>query len=93
MRGALDAATAEPFRAEAQTRVGEDHVVIDLASCTFLDSAGVGALIGAVRRIREAGGDVEVAGASGAVARTLDACGATHYLDLTEPERRAPESA
>lgn len=86
--GALDAGTADDLRAAARRQLGSRTLVIDLAACTFVDTAGIGALIGAVRRAREAGGSAEVVGASGGVSRALEVSGAVHYLDLREPERR-----
>ena len=73
--GTLDAYTVGGFRsALAKLPVGPARVVINLTTVTFLDSAGLGAIVGAVRRIRETGGKVAVA-ASGAPARVLRTAG------------------
>ena len=37
------------------------HVVVDLDGVPFMDSSGLGALMGGVRRLREAGGDLAIA--------------------------------
>ena len=37
------------------------HVVVDLDAVPFMDSSGLGALMGGVRRLREAGGDLAIA--------------------------------
>jgi anti-sigma B factor antagonist len=38
----------------------EPHVVVDLDAVPFMDSSGLGALMGGVRRLREAGGDLAI---------------------------------
>lgn len=45
-----------------QQRVG--RYAIDLEKCTSIDSAGIGALISLSRKIREAGGSLELRGVS-----------------------------
>jgi anti-anti-sigma factor len=54
---------------------GASAVVVDLTEATFLDSAGVTALVRASRRAREAGADLRVAVTEAAVLRVLDLVG------------------
>ena len=52
--GQLDAATAPEFRqslVEAQYG-GETHVIVDLDSVEFIDSMGLGVLVGGLKRAR-----------------------------------------
>jgi anti-sigma B factor antagonist len=65
--GELDLSAAPRVRQAAQQAVpvaGADgdppRVVVDLSSADFLDSAGLGVVLGVVRRVRQAGGQAAV---------------------------------
>lgn len=59
--GDLDAFTVVRFR-QAIAEIPSDSVVIfDLSEVPFIDSAGLGALVGGIRRIRDLGGEAVVA--------------------------------
>jgi anti-sigma B factor antagonist len=61
--GELEAFTVSLFRqtvAELVSIAGL-ALILDLTGVTFVDSAGLGALIGGIRRVRECGGQVVVA--------------------------------
>lgn len=60
-RGELDAFSVGRLRERLGALVAADRLVIDLSEVPFLDSAGIGALIGAIRKTREHGGSVAVA--------------------------------
>jgi anti-sigma B factor antagonist len=55
-------------------------VAVDLAGVTFMDSSGLGALVGAVRRARGGRGAVCVVGAREHVLRTLRITGLTRLI-------------
>ena len=58
--GEIDVATAPPLRDRLQALIaaGSPTVVVDLLGVTFLDSTALGVLVGALKRCREAGGDL-----------------------------------
>jgi len=61
--GDLDVYTVGSLR-DALGKMIEDKtpsVVVDLDGVPFMDSSGLGALMGGVRRLREAGGDLAIA--------------------------------
>lgn len=61
--GDLDVYTVGSLR-DALGRMVEDDppkVVVELDAVPFMDSSGLGALMGGVRRLREAGGDLAIA--------------------------------
>jgi len=60
-KGELDAFTVSQFREALAELATTPRLVIDLSEVPFIDSAGLGALIGGIRRTREQGGDVSVA--------------------------------
>ena len=59
--GELDAFTVSQFRQTLAELASTPRLLIDMSGVPFLDSAGLGALIGGIRRARENGGDVAVA--------------------------------
>ncbi|HXP91943.1 MAG TPA: STAS domain-containing protein [Candidatus Binatia bacterium] len=73
LSGSLDLATAPTVRAallEAAER-GDHRIVVDLNRVEFLDSTGLGALIGAQRRAKEEGGEVRLTVPDGQILRLL----------------------
>lgn len=58
--GEIDLATAPLLRErlEAKLDAGSASVVVDLRNTTFLDSTGLGVLVSALKRCRDAGGDL-----------------------------------
>ena len=58
--GELDAYTVGQFRESLADLSTRPKLLIDMSDVPFVDSAGLGALIGGIRRSREVGGDVAV---------------------------------
>jgi anti-sigma B factor antagonist len=59
--GELDAFTVSQFRQSLGELASSPRLLIDLSGVPFVDSAGLGALIGGIRRVRELGGEAAVA--------------------------------
>jgi anti-sigma B factor antagonist len=82
--GELDAYTVPQFR-DVLAKVGPSRrLLIDLSSVPFMDSAGLGALIGGIRRVREAGGEVAVACNRPTLMRLLHTTGFDRIVSVTE---------
>ena len=89
--GELDAFTVSRFRQEV-AQVGGSQVVIDMSGVPFLDSSGLGALIGAIRRVRELGGDVAIACNRPSVEHLLRTTGFDRIVTLAETLEKAATS-
>ena len=82
--GELDAYTVSQFREALGGLASHRYLLIDLSSVPFMDSAGLGALIGGIRRAREAGGDVAVACSRPTLTRLLHTTGFDRIVPVTE---------
>lgn len=82
--GELDAYTVSKFRDALGGLADQQYLLIDLSAVPFMDSAGLGALIGGIRRAREAGGDVAVACSRPTLTRLLHTTGFDRIVSVTE---------
>lgn len=57
-------------------------VVVDLSDATFIDSTGIGVLVGGLKRAREAGGQLRFCGARQRVHRVFEITGLLAALPL-----------
>ncbi|MCU1452244.1 MAG: anti-sigma-factor antagonist [Acidimicrobiales bacterium] len=73
--GELDAYTVTQFREALGELASRPRLIIDLSAVPFMDSAGLGALIGGIRRAREQGGEVAVACSRPTLTRLLHTTG------------------
>ena len=82
--GELDAYTVTDFREALGELSTHPRVVIDLSEVPFMDSAGLGALIGGIRRAREHGGEVAVACSRPTLTRLLHTTGFDRIVPVTD---------
>lgn len=63
--GRLNMVAAPRLRALVDQTVaeGHSHIVVNLTETSFVDSSGLGALIGGLKVARQAGGDLRISGA------------------------------
>lgn len=90
--GELDAYTVGTFREALTKLANESKLMIDLSDVPFMDSAGLGALIGGIRRAREADGAVAVACSRPALTRLLHTTGFDRIVSVTETIEEAEEA-
>ena len=80
--GDLDAYTA-PFlrdRMRDLTAVGVRHVIADLRQVDFLDSTGLGVLVGGLKRFREHGGSLAPVATKSSILKIFQITGLTGVL-------------
>jgi len=75
LEGELVASNAAQTRSVMTTLLIHDRVVLDLSGIPFIDSAGLGAVIGGIRRIREHGGRIVLSSCRPGVERLLRTVG------------------
>lgn len=75
--GEIDLYTAPRLQAEfaGVLRDGPARIVVDLAAVEFCDSTGMNVLLAAMKRARERGGSLELAGPRPAVRKILQVTG------------------
>jgi anti-sigma B factor antagonist len=83
LRGTLDIATSPTLRAAlSEAQETNKNVVVDLTHIEFLDSTGLGALIGAHRRAAERGGSLRLIVNEGPIMRLLAITGLIRALPV-----------
>jgi anti-sigma B factor antagonist len=90
--GELDAYTVSQFRESLADLAATPRLLIDLSEVPFMDSAGLGALIGGIRRAREAGGDVAVACSRPTLTRLLHTTGFDRIVPVTSTVDEAADA-
>ncbi|MGH9107485.1 MAG: STAS domain-containing protein, partial [Acidimicrobiales bacterium] len=73
VEGDLDCSNVGQFLSSAGDLIDHGQVVFDLSEVPFVDSAGVAALLGAVRNIRRWGGDAVICSPRSSTNRVLSA--------------------
>jgi anti-anti-sigma factor len=91
--GEIDLATSPQLRdALLAPETRSSSVVLDLREVTFIDSSGLGVIVGQQKRAQEHNEQFAVAvGGAGAVQRILELSGLVKVLDVvTDPQARLP---
>lgn len=62
VKGEIDVYTAPALREEISSLVDAEHttIVVDLSQVSFMDSTGLGVLVGALKKVRTLGGDLSL---------------------------------
>lgn len=83
-KGDLDAYTVGKFRTILSELEDKDRIVVNLSEVPFMDSAGLGALIGYMRRAREKKYSVSVVSSRLAITRLLHTTGFDRLVPIRE---------
>lgn len=91
--GELDLHTAGPFREVVSDALAQDpklrHLVLMMDNVTFIDSSGIGAILGRYREVREKGGHVAAVGLQTPVKKVFDLSGISRVISLYDSEGQA----
>ena len=87
--GELDAFTVGQFRDTLARLSTSRRLVIDLSGVPFVDSAGLGALVGGIRRVRDHGGDVVLACNRPTLVRLLSMTGVDRIVTVAASAEEA----
>jgi anti-sigma B factor antagonist len=68
------------------------QIVVDLSGVSLMNSSGLGMLIGAATTMRNAGGNLKVAGAGEKVTQVFKITKVSHVIELHETVKSAVES-
>jgi anti-sigma B factor antagonist len=73
LQGRLTMVNAAAVRSAVTDAIGagRTRIVLDLSGCEFMDSSGLGAVIGGLKTARQAGGDLRIASLTPQVATVL----------------------
>lgn len=90
VQGEVDVYTAPRLREEIHRCLdqGSHKLVINLSEVAYMDSSGLGVLIGALKRAREENGDLLVAAPNARISRILEVTGLSKIFNVrdTVPE-------
>jgi len=70
---------------------GEKRILVSLSRVAYIDSYGLGALVGGLRRARERHGDLSITDASAQVCRVLGVTGLNRIFDFPISDEEATE--
>lgn len=92
VNGELDLVVADEFRAKVDRKLDENPVrnlIINLQGVKFIDSSGLGAILGRYKRVAAGGGKVAVVGAAPQVTKILELSGIMKIMSAYEKEEQA----
>lgn len=86
--GELDMASAEHFRSElteAMAAGGFRYLWLDMSAVSFIDSSGLGVILGRFRQLQPMGGNVIITRPSEQIYRLLTAAGLHRIMEIDRP--------
>ena len=86
LAGEVDVANASQVREAALKLIsgGATRLIVDLSDTEYMDSSGLGTLVGLLKRLKESGGEMAIASAQPRVKRLFDITGLTQVFRLCD---------
>lgn len=92
IKGELDLLTAETFRNLVERAINQENaqnLILDMEHLDFIDSSGLGVILGRYRRIREQGGNMAIVGVKPHVKRILELAGIMGIVKVYQQTEQA----
>lgn len=89
VKGEVDLSTADRLRQELESSLehARAHILcLDLEGVSFMDSSGLGVILGRYRRLSQKGGKVAICRPQPQVRRLLDLAGLSKIMDIVGEE-------
>ena len=96
LSGEIDMSVAERLRNridEELDRAGARNIVFDLSRVSFIDSSGLGVIVGRYRKVVPVGGFITIFGANERVYRILELSGITKIIRVQKSEKARGKKA
>lgn len=93
--GELDHHTAEKVRQQVEQKIEVNsvrHILLNLEELTFMDSSGLGVILGRYKQITQLGGKMIICAISPSIYRLFELSGMFKILEIVESEQKALES-
>jgi stage II sporulation protein AA (anti-sigma F factor antagonist) len=92
LEGELDHHTAEELRGRVEQKLADGqvkHIVLNLELLTFMDSSGLGVILGRYKQVKANGGEMVVCAISSSVKRLFEMSGLFKIIRLEDSEQFA----
>lgn len=97
LSGEIDLAVADNLRSSMEEKLDENpevkHIVVNLSGVSYIDSSGLGVLLGRYRRLHREGGGMSVVGASPTVRKIIEMSGLLRIMKEFTSEEEAVRQA
>jgi stage II sporulation protein AA (anti-sigma F factor antagonist) len=93
--GELDHHTAEKLRQQVEQIIEQEgvrHILLSLAELTFMDSSGLGVILGRYKQITQLGGKMIICSISPSIYRLFELSGMFKILQIVDSEEQALQS-
>lgn len=94
--GELDLETSPLFRSMVEEEMNQDkmikHLILDLKKVNFIDSSGLGAILGRFKRVSQEGGRLSAINVSPQVKKIFELSGLLKIMNIYSDRKQALEN-